>query len=122
MHVLKCTSSKHVTARRQATPSVRDAVTAIVARMARIEPDALQDPEQVYLAATLGEARRVEVLLTSRGVTYATQVETLGRSALFGSLRYGAGFYVNAGQAEYSRNALAQGGFSAGIVPATPDV
>jgi len=84
--------------------------------MARIEADALPDPEQVYLAASLGEARKVEALLTARGVDYATQVETLGRSTLFGSLRHGAGFYVNAGQAAYCREALALGGLADGIV------
>jgi hypothetical protein len=78
--------------------------------MARIEPDALSDPEQVYLAPTL------EALLTARGVDYATQVEVLGRTTLFGSLRHGAGFYVTAAQAEYCRLALAQAGFSSGIV------
>jgi hypothetical protein len=84
--------------------------------MARIEPDALSDPEQVYLAPTLGEARRIEALLTARGVDYATQGEVLGRTTLFGSLRHGAGFYVTASQAEYCRQALAQAGFSSGIV------
>jgi hypothetical protein len=85
--------------------------------MGRIEGDALRDPEQVYLAPTLGEAQKVEALLTSRGVDYATQVEELGRSTLFGSVRHAAGFYVTASQAEYCRNALTQAGFSHGIVP-----
>ena len=84
--------------------------------MARIEADALSDPEQVYLAASLREARDVEALLTSSGVSYATQVEVLGRSTLFGSLRHAAGFYVTAAQAEYCRSALAQAGFSSGII------
>ena len=84
--------------------------------MARIDPDALPDPEQVYLAASMGEARKVEALLTSRGVDYATQVETLGRSTLFGSVRHGAGFYVTSTQAEYSRGALSQAGFERGLV------
>jgi hypothetical protein len=84
--------------------------------MARIEPDALPDPEQVYLAATLGEAREIEALLTSRGVNYATQVEVLGRTTLFRSLRHGAAFYVTAAQAEYCRHALTQAGFASGII------
>jgi hypothetical protein len=84
--------------------------------MGRIEPDALAEPEQVYVAATLREARRIEALLTARGVNYATQVEVLGRSTLFGSLHHGAGVYVTATQAEYCRDALAQAGFSRGIV------
>ena len=88
--------------------------------MARIEPDALPDPEQVYVAASLGEARKVETLLTARGVEYATQVEVLGRSRLFGSLRHGAGFYVTAPLAEYCRITLSQAGFERGIVHVEP--
>lgn len=84
--------------------------------MARVEPDALADPEQVYIAASMREARKVEALLTGRGVNYATQVEVLGRSSLFGSLRHGAAFYVDAGQADYCRSALAEGGLSQGLV------
>ena len=86
--------------------------------MARIEPDALPDPEQVYVTGSLREARTVEALLTSQGVDYATQVEVLGRSSLFGSLRHGVGFYVTAGQAEHCRGALAQAGHSRGLVAA----
>ena len=86
--------------------------------MARIEPDALPDPEQVYLTASLREARTVEALLTNQGVDYATQVEVLGRSSLFGSVRHGVGFYVTAGQAEFSRGALAQAGHARGLVQA----
>ena len=84
--------------------------------MARIEPDALPDPEQVYLAGTLAEARTIEPLLTARGVDYATQVEVLGRTTLLRSLRHGVGFYVTAAQAEYCRHALAEAGFSSGII------
>jgi hypothetical protein len=84
--------------------------------MARIEPDALSNPEQVYLASTLVEARWIEALLTARGVDYATQVEVLGRTTLFGSLRHGVAFYVTAAQVEYCRVALAQAGLSSGIV------
>lgn len=90
--------------------------------MVRIEPDTLSDPEQVYLAASISEARRVEALLTSHGVSYATEVQVLGRSTLFGSARYGAGFFVTAAQAEFCRTALAEAGFSRGIAPAPPSV
>ena len=103
------------------SPSIASAPSRCSARcysrgMTRIEADALPEPEQVYLAATLGEARRVEALLTERGVDYATQVEVLGRTTLFGSLRHGAAFYVTAAQAEYCRLALAQAGFSKGVI------
>ena len=88
--------------------------------MGRIDTDSLSDPEQVYLAASVGEARSVETLLTSHGVDYAAQVEVLGRSTLFGSVRHAAGFYVTTAQAEYCRDVLAQAGFERGIVHSEP--
>ncbi|CAN5454881.1 MAG: hypothetical protein H0T05_03850 [Acidobacteria bacterium] len=78
--------------------------------MGRVEADALRDGELVYLAASLGEARQVEELLTGNGVDYVAQVEELGRTTLFGSPRHGAGFYVPAGQAQYCRSLLAGAG------------
>lgn len=70
----------------------------------------------MYLATSLGEARRVEALLTKRGVDYAIEVEALGRTTLFGSIRHAAAVYVTASQAEYCRHALAQDGFPDGLV------
>jgi hypothetical protein len=84
--------------------------------MGRIETDDLRDAERVYLATSLGEARRVEALLTKRGVDYAIEVEALGRTTLFGSIRHAAAVYVTASQAEYCRHALAQDGFPDGLV------
>ena len=84
--------------------------------MARIDADALQDPVNIYLAASLAVARAVEALLTSRDVDYAVQVEPLGRTALFGSLRHGAAFYVSSGQASYCRSLLSETELRKGIV------
>ena len=84
--------------------------------MARVEDDALQEPVGVYLAASLREAKQVEALLTTRGVQYAVQVESLGRSTLFGSVRHGAMFYVSAGQGAYCRTLLVESGFRRGIL------
>ena len=84
--------------------------------MPRIEPEQLQDPEPIFLASSLGTARRVEALLDSRGVDYVVQVEELGRTTLFGTMRHGAGFYVPAGQASECRTLLAEVGLSHGIV------
>ena len=84
--------------------------------MARIDPDALQDPVNIYLAASLAVARAVEALLTSHGVDYAVQVEPLGRTTLFGSLRHGAAFYVYSGQAPYSRSLLRDSDLWKGVV------
>lgn len=84
--------------------------------MARIEPDQLHEPEQIFLASSLGTARAVEALLESRGVDYVVQVEELGRTTLFGTMRHAAGFYVPAGQASGCRTLLADAGLSHGIV------
>ena len=69
--------------------------------MARVEAETLADRDliEVFIARTLDEARRVEGLLTDRGVDYVVQVEQFSRT-LLGSPRYGAMFYVNVGQAQ----------------------
>ena len=84
--------------------------------MARIEPDALQEPVNIYLATSLRMARAVEALLTSHGVEYAVEVEPLGRTTLFGSLRHGAAFYVSSEHAPYARTLLRDSEFRHGIV------
>ena len=89
---------------------------ATLAPMARVEDDALQEPAGVYLASSLREAKDVEELLTSRGVNYDVQVQSLGRSTLFGSPRYGAAFFVSSSQAAYCRALLIEVGFTRGIV------
>lgn len=88
----------------------------MISTMARIEADQLQDPEQIFLASSLRTARRVEALLDSRGVDYVVQVEELGRTTLFGTMRHAAGFYVPAGQASHCRAMLVDAGLSHGIV------
>jgi hypothetical protein len=84
--------------------------------MAHVEADALVDPCPLYLTASLGDAKKVEALLTSRGVDYAVETEEIGRSLVFGSPRHGAVFYVAAAQLEYSRSVLAEGGFARGLI------
>jgi hypothetical protein len=70
----------------------------------------------VYLASSLGLARAVEELLTSRGIDYGVQVEDLGRTTLFGSQRHAAAFYVSAEQAEACRSLLRAGELGHGVV------
>lgn len=84
--------------------------------MARIEPEQLPDPEPIYLSSSLRIARKVETVLDARGVDYVVQVEELGRTTLFGTMRYAAGFYVSAGQALQCRALLADAGLADGIV------
>ena len=88
----------------------------MISMMARIEADQLQDPEQIFLASSLGTARKVEALLDSRRVDYVVQVEELGRTTLFGTMRHAVGFYVSGGQASRCRALLADAGLSHGIV------
>jgi hypothetical protein len=89
--------------------------------MPKIEPEDLRDPEHIYLASSLRAARKVEALLDSQGVSYVVQVEELGRTTLFGTMRHAAGFYVNAGQASYCRLLLEEAGMAHGIVDESPD-
>ena len=84
--------------------------------MARIEPDDLPDAERIFMAGSLRVAQRVEEWLTTAGVNYVVQVEPLGRSLFFGSIRMGAAFYVTAGQAAYCRQQLTAAGFGGGVV------
>ena len=88
--------------------------------MAQIEAEDLSDPERIYIAGTLGLAKRVEEWLTMAGVEYAVKVEPFGRSLLFGSVRMGAAFYVTSAQASYCREQLTAGGLGGGVVD-TPD-
>jgi hypothetical protein len=83
--------------------------------VARVEPDTLahQDLAPVFFATTLKEAQRVEHALTD--VDYVVEVEPYSRS-LFGTLRYGATFYVIAGQAGYCRSRLVAAGLHRGVI------
>ena len=84
--------------------------------MARIDAEELERPEQIYLAASIRDARKVEAMLDARGIDYVVQVEDLGRSTLFGTRRHAAGFYVAAAQAALCRSLLADAALAQGIV------
>jgi len=84
--------------------------------MARIEADELRDPELIFISGSLRLARRVEEWLTTAGVDYVVQVEPIGRSILFRTLRMGAAFYVTSGQAAYCRQELTVAGLGRGVV------
>jgi len=83
--------------------------------MARIELEALREPEQIFLATSLRTAQRVEAWLTQAGIDYVVQVEPFGRSVIFRTVRNGAAFYVTTGEAAYCREGLATTGL-AGVV------
>jgi hypothetical protein len=83
--------------------------------MARIEPEDLEDPERIFVAAKLNEALLVEELLTEAGVDYAVQVEVFARSLFFG-VRHGAAFYVASPSASECRTFLVERGLERGVV------
>ena len=70
---------------------------------------------RLFAAATLAEARRVEHLLTERGVDYLVSVEPVG-STLFGSIRHGALFSVLTSQALYCASLLSDAGMGYGVL------
>ena len=84
--------------------------------MARIEAEDLSDPELIFIGRSLRVARSAEEWLTAAGVDYAVQVEQIGRSILFGTMRMGAAFYVTSTQAAHCRQQLTAAGLSAGVV------
>ena len=88
--------------------------------MARIEPEQLRDPERIFIARSLRLALRVEERLTMTGVEYAVQVESVGRSLLFGTDRMGAVFYVSSGLAAYCRQQLTASGLGSGVDEGEP--
>ena len=82
----------------------------------KVDPEAIPDAEQIFLARKLREAQDVENLLTHAGIEYAIEVEAYARSFLFGTIRYGAAFYVASAKAPDCRRRLLDAGFGRGIV------
>jgi len=89
--------------------------------MPMVEEDALGGgtPVRIFLAATVAEARRVETCLDQLGANYFVRVEPVGRT-LFGSVRQGAAFFIDAGQAGAGEDALIRAGLGAGVVRTQP--
>ena len=85
--------------------------------MARIEREELgdRDASMVFIAGSLGEARRAEGLLTAIGVDYVVRIEPFVGN-LFSRARNGAAFYVAFRQADYCRSTLVAAGLSRGVV------
>jgi hypothetical protein len=72
---------------------------------------------RVYLAASLGEAQRVEKILGDAGVEFAVEVEELAAGSILTSpLRRGAGFWVRAAALDGAADALERAGCLAGLV------
>lgn len=92
--------------------------------MARVDPEAFADVEvrQVYLAAKLDEAARVEDVLERLGVDYVVRVEPYTRVSIlfFWPQNFsGAVFYVPADSANDCGDALRTAGLS-GVIDEAP--
>lgn len=87
--------------------------------MARVDPEEILGKEvtRVYIAANIGEADRVEEVLTDRGFDYIVEIEPYVKRILgiFPSKIAGAGFYVLSDQAPPARTALCAAGLVAGL-------
>ena len=89
--------------------------------MARVAFEDFGDGEEVvriYLARELGEAKRVETVLTERGIHYAVEVEpyVTVMSSIFSSEYKGAAFYVVADQEQFCRRVLTEAGLTLGTM------
>jgi hypothetical protein len=80
------------------------------------DPDSIVDAEQIFLARNLREAQKVEEFLTDAGIDYNVEVEAYSRGFLFGTIRYGAAFYVTSAAAAECRQRLRETGFARGVV------
>ena len=99
-------------------PCSRSAAAGMIRKITAMDDDSedLQNPQPVFIAGKLRHARRAEHLLSSSGVDYKVRVEHYGRSMLFGTVRYGAVFYVEAERAEHCRELLTRAGLGKGVV------
>ena len=84
--------------------------------MARIDIQDISNAERIFVASSVWIAKQVEGSLTQAGVEYAVEVEEIGRTPLFRSLRMGAVFFVAASKAARCRQHLRAGGFASGVV------
>jgi hypothetical protein len=77
-----------------------------------------KEVSRIYLAGRLGEAKRVEKILSANGVDYAVEVEPyVATFAIFSFGEYGgAAFYVLSDQAEFCRRVLSEAGLTTGIL------
>ncbi len=88
--------------------------------MALVDPATFDDKEveMVYVAARLGEGKRVEQVLSENGIDYAVDAEPF-ESRVLGILpveREGVGFYVLSAQGEFCRRILREAGLVQGLV------
>jgi len=79
----------------------------------RREPEFFQQEELdlVYIAKKLGEALKLEELLTAAGVDYAVETDEYLGGVVFRNVRVGAFFYVARTSSEPARQVLLTNGY-----------
>jgi len=87
----------------------------------RRDPNALGEENRVlvFIAGSVGEAQRVETVLTSDGIDYCLLAEEFTQGIL-SSMRTGLGCYVVEAQASVARRRLAEANLQSGIIDADP--
>ena len=70
-----------------------------------------REPELIYIARRLSEAKALEEILTGRAVDYVVQPEEYMGGVIFRAARVGAFFYVRTEDAERARVALLANGY-----------
>lgn len=70
-----------------------------------------KDPQLVYIARRLREAKRLESILTAAGVDYGVEADRYRGGVLFQSERVGAFFYVLPEAVEIVRRLMLESGY-----------
>ena len=87
--------------------------------MSRVDITDFSDKEisRIFIAASIGEAERVESLLTENAITYAVQIEDFVKPGLFTtSVNEGVAFYVLSRQHDFCRQLLFAKGLKTGLI------
>ena len=82
------------------------------------------DPVLIYIAKRLGDAQRLEKILSDSGFDYGVEADEYRGGVVFRSVRIGAFFYVLPAVADAARELLRQKGYKPydGALTGVPEV
>ncbi|HTS30506.1 MAG TPA: hypothetical protein VMH81_31760 [Bryobacteraceae bacterium] len=83
-----------------------------------------QEPVLIYIAKRLGDALRLEKLLTESGLDYGVEADEYRGGVVFRSVRTGAFFYVLPAAVDAARELMRRNGYKPfeGMVTGIPEV
>jgi hypothetical protein len=87
--------------------------------MARVEIEEFsgKDISRLFVAGSIREAERAEVLLSENAISYAVEIEDFINPGFFSSsIKKGVVFYVLSGQYDFCRSVLLTNGLKSGLV------